>query len=234
MKICCLSCVLFKGPLLIQRYKEGASLSQPERDTVSDIVDVWRKRLCNISWFMRCLNQPIARQANIEDGCTGKFWEARFKSQALNSEEALLSCMAYVDLNPIRAAIAETPETSAYTSIQERITPKLDLEKAIQEQTDSGDINQFEIPLKPLLHFDNAITEGEQSGIPCAWHAYLELVDWTGRAVREDKRGSIPADLPPILDRLNIPLNRWLSSVTQFEAVHHRRFNYKPKIQNTG
>ncbi len=80
---------------------------------------------------MRCLNQPVARQANIEDGCTGRFWESRFNSQALKSEEALLSSMAYVDLNPVRAGIAETPETSSHISIQERVTPVFDKQKAI-------------------------------------------------------------------------------------------------------
>ena len=227
-------CCLFKGPLLVQRYREGLFLSKAERDSIGDIVEVWRKKLCDISWFMRCLNQPIARQANVEDGCTGKFWQSRFNSQALKAEEALLSCMTYVDLNPIRAAIAVTPETCDHTSIQERIKPKLDLEKAILGQTNSGNLRQFNFPIKPLLHFDNTITAENQSGIPCTWHAYLELVDWTGRAVRVDKRGSIPADLPPILKRLNIPLNRWLSSATQFESVHRRRFNGKPTIQKSG
>jgi len=70
---------------------------------------------------MQLLNQYIARQANIEDKVTGCFWESRFKSQALLDERALLTCMAYVDLNPIRAAMAKTPENSDYTSIQERI-----------------------------------------------------------------------------------------------------------------
>ena len=104
-------CALFKGPLLIQRYRDGEGLEPFELATVADIVKVWRSKLSSISWFMRCLNQPIARQANLEDGCTGKFWESRFTSQALKSEEALLSCMAYVDLNPVRAGIADRPET---------------------------------------------------------------------------------------------------------------------------
>ena len=63
--------------------------------------------------------------------------------------------------------------------------------------------------------------------VPFFITAYLELVDWTGRAVLETKRGAIPADLPPILERLNISGERWLSGATQFEAVHYKRFGRK-------
>ena len=87
-------CALFKGPLIIQRYRDCEDLKPFELTTVSDIANVWRTKLASISWFMRCLNQSIAHQANQEDKCTGKFWESRFTSQALKSEEALLSCMA--------------------------------------------------------------------------------------------------------------------------------------------
>ncbi len=131
-------CTLFKGPLLVQRYLDGESLSPPERSTVSDIFNVWRTKLGSISWFMRCLNQPIARQANLEDKCTGKFWESRFKSQALKSEEALLSCMTYVDLNPVRAEMATSLETSDYTSIQERIHPIFELSHNVHWDTHSS------------------------------------------------------------------------------------------------
>jgi len=77
--------------------------------------------LKDLSWYMRCLNEKVARMANAEDACTGRFWEGRFKSQALLDEAAVVSCMAYVDLNPIRAGICESLETSAFTSIQERL-----------------------------------------------------------------------------------------------------------------
>ena len=180
---------------------------------------------------MRCLNQPIARQANLEDECTGKFWESRFKSQALKTEEALLSCMAYVDLNPVRAGIANSPETSDYTSIQERIQPRFQLNQAIDEQQACGDLMDFQTPLKPLLPFEGGLVNQPQSGILFAHLHYLELVDWTGRIIRNDKRGYIDKDLPPILTRLNISPKQWKLNVSQFELLHAQRFNrLKPSI----
>jgi REP element-mobilizing transposase RayT len=226
-------CALFKGPLLVQRYRSGESLSSPERATVSDIVNVWRRKLASISWFMRCLNQPIARQANLEDKCTGKFWESRFTSQALKSEEALLSCMAYVDLNPVRAGMAASPETSDYTSIKERVHPVFQLNPAIDDQQESGDLLDFRTPLKPLLHFEGGVVDEPQSGLLFAYQDYLELVDWSGRIVRDDKRDFIDYELPPILSRLHIAPERWRSNVTQFEFIHARRFNrLKPSIDS--
>ena len=80
-----------------------------------------RKRLSDISWFMRALSEPIARLANKQDQCTGRFWEGRFKAQRITDEAGLLACAMYVDLNPVRAAMTESPDESLHTSAFDRI-----------------------------------------------------------------------------------------------------------------
>lgn len=80
-----------------------------------------KERMADISWFMRALSEPIARMANKQDECTGRFWEGRFNAQPITDEAGLLACAMYVDLNPIRAAMAETIEESVHTSAFDRM-----------------------------------------------------------------------------------------------------------------
>jgi hypothetical protein len=115
------------------------------------------------------VNEAIARQANKEDKCTGRFWEGRFKSQALLDDQALLSCMAYVDLNPIRARMAATPEDSHHTSIRRRI-----------QQLNTPSVNDDSLEIFVGISENNI-------GIPFKLKDYLELVDWTGRVIRDEQ-----------------------------------------------
>ncbi|ARN73526.1 hypothetical protein [Oceanicoccus sagamiensis] len=141
--------------------------------------------------------------------------------------------MSYVDLNPVRADMAKTPEESDYTAIQERIKPHFDLQQAIRSQTGSEDLLSFNHDLKPLLHFEGNITHDNQTGILFSFIDYLELVDWTGRAIALNKRGAIASHLPNILQRLSINHKTWLSSATRFEALHRQRFGRRrPKLIN--
>lgn len=90
-------------------------LSQP------GLIETIRQRLSDVSWFMRSLSQPIAIMANRQDDCRGHFWEGRFKVLRIVDEAALLACAMYVDLNPVRAALAQSLEESIHTSAYDRI-----------------------------------------------------------------------------------------------------------------
>lgn len=182
-------------------------------------IALWRERLTSISWFMSVLNERIARAANDEEKVTGRFWEGRFKSQALLDEGALLSAMAYVDLNPIRAGLADKPETSDFTSIQERIqfaTNQLRAKKVNSNQQKKREVHNI---INKLAQPDKLMpfaTSGCNSSLAIDFllSEYLELVDCTGRIIREDKKASaIPSHLAPILDRLSLCKEGWLLMV---------------------
>ena len=198
---------LYRGPLLMQRHRDGETLSAAEQDSLASMAKVFRQRLTSLSWFMKCLNEPIARQANREDGCTGHFWEARFHSQALTSDRALIAAMAYVDLNPVRAGIAGTPEGSEFTSLRAR------LDKA------APDTRRKQRPNRPLLPF--ADETGPES-LPVRRQDYLELVDIAGRAARRGAVGRISPGLQPILERLGLSQQEWLASATRFKHAIRR------------
>jgi hypothetical protein len=107
-----------------------------------------RVRLNDIGWRMRCLSQHIAIRANRDDHENGRFWQGCFRSVRLVDEAAVLACAAYVDLNPIRAAMAETLEQSDFTSVQRRIqslTQQLgDGREAIEQRVADSPVNPGE------------------------------------------------------------------------------------------
>ncbi len=190
---------LFNGPLIVKRWLKGET-EATENLKAEEIVQTWRERLYDLGWFMKCLNEYLARKANEEDRCKGRFWESRYKCQALLDEKAVLQCMAYVDLNPVRADMAHTPEDSDYTSIQQR-------SEAIRSEV--GDKQKPN--LLPLVDENTIETTHEDTVCRFRLMDYLELVDSTGRAVRDDKRGAISALAAGVLDRLGIEEGEWLA-----------------------
>ena len=204
---------LFGTPTVIERWLNGEA-TKAERKAAEKKIAQWRARLYNISWFMRCLNEHLARKANAEDNCTGRFWEGRFRSQALLDEAGLLTAMAYVDLNPVRAGIAKTPEESEFTSIYERIRELRAGSVAAEEDGEPG----VKVPLLPFQSTNNRT----EPTIPFRFDAYLELVDWTGRAIVSGKRGFIDGRLPPIIKRLDIDADAWALAMQPHSNVFGR------------
>ena len=174
-----------------------AWLANPER------LAVLRSRLCDLSWFMRCLSEPIARRANAEDHCKGRFWEGRFKCQALLDESAVLAAMAYVDLNPVRAALCETLEDSAHTSARRRLAQ-------IDTNTHTGEV------IAPIAGV------GRQCVVGITAIDYLQLLDWTGRQIHPNKRGKLSGPPPRALQRLGHDAARWPRQVLAVGSDFHR------------
>jgi len=162
--------------------KKQAILNSPDK------LNTYRKRLGNLSWFMGRLNEPLARMSNQEDLCTGRFWEGRYHSQILLDEAAVMSCMAYVDLNPVRAAITEKLEESHHSSVKRRID---DLQTKPDTQSLKSNINALQQRV-------------EDSRLAMSLKDYLELVEWTGQCIVHPDKASIPNHITPILERLNL------------------------------
>ena len=203
---------LFKGPGFMQRAFKREFLHPEEARLVEGVVETSRNRLSDLSWFMRCFNEPIARQANGEDHCTGRFWEGRFKSQALLDEGALLTAMVYVDLNPVRAGMAQTVMDSDFTSAQQRL---FDIARTPTPR------QQKASPVNPtLLACSGTECQDRPTVLPFSLKDYLDLVDGSGRLAYPGKRGLIPATQPKLLSTLGIDANEWMPTVTQMQ----RRF----------
>tara|TARA_R110001583_G_C5638757_1_gene407705 strand:- start:424 stop:1422 length:999 start_codon:yes stop_codon:yes gene_type:complete len=198
---------LYSIPVLVERWQKKLTVSDAESLTALNIINQWRGRLVDISWFMRCLNEFIARKANKEEECSGRFWEGRFKSQALLDEDVLLTCMAYVDLNPVRAKMADNIETSEYTSAYERI-------HSIAYKNEN--VSKYPFSKKELFLFVGGEQQKNKQGIPFLLLDYIELVDWSARILREDKRGVINAQHPKLLSVLGLEHHAWLSLAKGF------------------
>ncbi len=160
-------------------------------------LDLIRQRLGSLSWLMRCLAEPIARRANREDSCKGRFWEGRYKCQALCDERSVVAAMAYVDLNPIRAGIVDRLDVSAHTSAARRIADAQSKPAMLARS-----LRPIAGDLRPRFDINTV--------------DYLQLLDWTGRTLASGKPGRIAGNAPPILSVIDRNANRWATRVAAF------------------
>jgi len=167
------------------------------------------------------------RQQGVRLYSWGRFWEGRFKAQPLLDETAIAACMAYVDLNPIRAKIASTLETSDFTSVQARIADRQAAGEAttvpakdigMEHGQQAGWLAPIALdPPRQRVREKSTDRRASNKGcLPMTLDQYLSLLDWTGRQIRKDKPGSMPAECAPILERLQCSAETWLDFVNNF------------------
>lgn len=253
---------LFPGRRLDEFLGEPTESDVQQLLSDSQRLGTIRSRLSDISWFMRSLAEPIARMANKQDECTGRFWEGRFKAQRLSDEAALLACSMYVDLNPIRASAADSIPKSMHTSAFDRyraskgdtlvplareIKPLSQNEAAERIRNRSAtrskphrrarrsseslmardgwlaplQLNERERPSpKPNRE---GVRASDKGFLSMDTQSYLQLLDWTGRQGRSDKRGKIPQHVAPILQKLGINGSMWCDLVWNFKRYFRSR-----------
>ena len=224
-----------------QRKNADGSAKEPTRAEINSIatdadkVRKIRRRLSNISWWMRLLCQYVGQRANRETGESGRFWESRFRSVRLLDESALLACVAYVDLNPIRAQLAETIEASDFTSAKKRLESLLlGAKRGAASQPHGADRSTASpdrslTPVQLDERSDQVGPTPSSNGFRCSEKGflnmtateYLEFLDWTARCIVPGKRGSTPQHAPPILERVGLQPSVWLALVSNFGKLFH-------------
>lgn len=244
------------------RSPKNNTAAPPTEDQIRTLADcperiaLLRRRLCSLSWFMGRLNEFIARAANKEDHVKGRFWESRFKCQILLDEAAIAACMAYVDLNPIRAGLAPTPEESDFTSIQQRIrawlNPSATQTESIHSIPAGGDTRKLDstsrispampgrspadplIPPAPDASWLCPIqSDSHRRGVLSITTAeYFDLVDQSGRILRSDKRSAIDPHLAPILLRIGANPDAWPDTISRFGSRFRLAAGRLPNLRN--
>ena len=195
-----------------------------------DWVSKMRKRLADLGWYMKCLKEPIARRANREDDVSGAFWEGRYKSIAVLDEASLLATAAYIDLNPLAAGVAPTPEKSEHTSLRVRLDhcdlngsiPTLREDRSNLSRNDTQEAGLWLLPLDDN-RADGAVRPGLMPG--CTLSFYLGVVDASSRMVRDGK-ASLGPGVQPIFQRLAL-------KQSAVEATFAKLFNRRDRIANS-
>ena len=231
-----------------RRKKDGEPrpMTEKERRFLLGKADMLRLRLANMSWLMKELKEAAAKEFNLEDNVKGHFWAERYKCTRLLDEAAVLACSLYVDLNMIRSGQAQVPEQSRYTSAWHRIQALLGANETPWEDSPrAGDAAaaaqapptaERQLPradawLSPICESGepgNATAPrwraSDKGFLPMTVEQYLELLDWTGRQLKRNKRGAIPAHLAPILERLGFVVQRFTETIAALDRFFPRVF----------
>jgi hypothetical protein len=184
------------------------------------LVAKLRRRLSSVSWFMGFLHENIARRANQEEGCTGRFWESRFKCRECTDRNAILLCAIYVDLNPYRAGEVTDPLGSPYTSVHLR----MQAQALAEEIADRPDDWMGELTEQPESLANEQLAYTSRTGrracdmgvLPISLADYVKLLLWTAEQLKSGQRNTIPADLIAVLDHFQVQHDAWLDTVEKF------------------
>ncbi len=169
--------------------KVQATLAEP-----GDRIEILRRRLRSVSWFMSRMNEPMARRCNREDNCKGRFWQGRFYSGALLDESALLKCMVYADLNPVRAGVANDLVDSKHTGVRRRLLAAAAVPESLDEAIRA---------LTPSEHSDGPILGGMTN------REYIDLVRWTGENIKHPGKARLPSHASEALRTLGVSIDSW-------------------------
>ncbi len=193
----------YPGSMDLPKFAKQRELRKQSIIADKDKVEKYRKRLGSLSWFMGRLNEPLAKRSNEEEDCTGRFWEGRYSSQALLDEAAVFSCMAYVDLNPVRSKITEQLETSNNTSIKKRLESLKDIDP---------------IDVQACLDASvKAINKQVRSkSLPMSLKSYIQLVEWTGKSIVYPNKAAMPTHIQSSLHQLNLQQTHWLKQIEDY------------------
>ena len=174
----------------------------------------YRQRFGSLSWFMSRLNEPLAKTSNAEDSVSGRFWESRYTSVALLDESAVLSCMAYVDLNPIRAGVVQELQASLYTSISKRL-------KNLSRKP--------ELLTSPISSVAGCVN-GRVVNIQLK--NYVELVEWAGKSIVHPNKAKMPAHIKTLLTSMNLQSDNWLTQIKNFNKGSPHSIGCLAKLQD--
>jgi len=181
----------------------------------------WRMKLSSLSEFIRDIKVNFTRNYNRNHGRRGYFWGYRFKSVIVGKGETLVNCLAYIDLNPLRAGIVKKPEEYRWSSIGYHMQTN-NKDKFLS--TDFG-LKEFNVPrekervrlYRKYLYEAGSISNQEEG--------YVKVIDPRVLA-REKKRGFEITKASRLRYRTRYFTDSGIIGSKEFVATHYQQFKH--------